>query len=132
MEYTYDSSAVAASATIYYIISIAAAILVLVELWFIFTKANIAGWKCLIPFYNAYCEFKLAWGNGWFFLLLLIPIANIVFYIMFCIKLARSFGKGGGFAVGLIFLGVIFLGILAFNKEIQYVGPNGEPEKITW
>ncbi|MEZ4508199.1 MAG: DUF5684 domain-containing protein [Eubacteriales bacterium] len=42
-------------------------------------------------------------GNGWMFLLMLIPVVNIVIAIIAMVKLAKAFGKSGGFAVGLIF-----------------------------
>ena len=41
------------------------------------------------------------------------------------IGLAKSFGKGGGFACGLIFLPVVFYCIIAFSKNIVYRGPGG-------
>ena len=41
---------------------------------------------------------------------------------MCCIGLSHAFGKGAGFACGLIFLNVIFICIIAFNKNIVYVG----------
>ena len=44
-----------------------------------------------------------------------------------CIGLAKSFGHGGGFACGLIFLNIIFICILGFSKEFVYIGPNGTP-----
>jgi hypothetical protein len=94
----------------------------IVCMWKIFTKAGEAGWKTLIPFYNYFIEFKIAWGNGWLFLLLLVPFVNIVIAIIYDVKLAKAFGKGGGFAVGLIFLPIIFLPILAFGSA-QYIGP---------
>ena len=34
------------------------------------------------------------------------------------IKLAKAFGKSSGFAAGLIFLNVIFMGILAFDDSV--------------
>ena len=36
------------------------------------------------------------------------------------IAVAERFGKGAGFAVGLILLPVIFYGIIAFSPSIQY------------
>ncbi|MGI5979065.1 MAG: DUF5684 domain-containing protein [Oscillospiraceae bacterium] len=95
-------------------------------MWILFQKAHEEGWASLIPFYNTYVLFKITWGNGWLFLLLLIPFANFVIYIITMVKLARVFGKGGGFACGLIFLNTIFLCIMAFDNSIQYVGVNGE------
>jgi hypothetical protein len=38
------------------------------------------------------------------------------------IKLAKAFGKGAGFMVGLILLPVIFMPILAFDSS-SYLGP---------
>ena len=110
----------------YYLISIAITVLTIVALWMIFKKAGEEGWASLIPFYNQYMLYKITWGNGWYFLLLLIPIANIVIAIITMVKLARVFGKSGGFACGLIFLNTIFMCILAFSKDIVYVGIPGK------
>lgn len=53
----------------------------------------------------------------WFIVLFFIPIANLVALILVNIALAKAFGKGGGFAAGLILLPVIFLPILAVAPE---------------
>ena len=107
------------------ILSLAISVLAIIALWKIFEKAGEPGWAAIIPFYNLYVLFKITWGNGWKFLLMLIPIANIVFAIITMVKLAKAFGKSGGFAVGLIFLSIIFYCILAFDQS-QYLGV---PEK---
>ena len=99
----------------------ATGILMLVAFWFIFNKFGEPGWAAVIPFYNTYILYKYTWGNGWYFLLLLIPIVNIVIYIMTMIKLSKAFGHGGGYAVGLIFLPPVFLLILALNND-RYLG----------
>ncbi|MDD2973034.1 MAG: DUF5684 domain-containing protein, partial [Lachnospiraceae bacterium] len=57
------------------------------------------------------------WKNGWYFLLMVIPIVNIVVWIITMNKLSKSFGKGTGFTVGLVLLSIIFLGILAFGSD---------------
>ncbi len=103
------------------LLSVAVAILGVVAMWKIFVKAGEPGWAAIIPLYNLYVLFKITWGSGWKFLLMLIPIANFVILIITMVKLAKAFGKGGGFAVGLIFLSVIFYCILAFG-DAQYVG----------
>ena len=103
------------------IICIAIAVLMIVAWWKIFTKAGRPGWASIVPFYNLYVEFEIAGMNGWLFLLLLVPIANIVILIMLYIKLAQVFGKDAGFTIGLIFLNMIFLLILAFGSA-QYQG----------
>jgi len=100
------------------------AIFCLIALWAIFEKAFEPGWGALIPIYNNYLYFKITWGNGWYFLLLLIPFVNVIIAIITTFKLARSFGKSFWFGLGLLFLGAIFMGILAFGKP-RYIGVPG-------
>ena len=52
----------------------------------------------------------------------------LLFNITYSIKLSKSFGEETGFGIGLCFLYPIFAAILAFNKNIKYVGPkvNGD------
>lgn len=71
-------------------------ILVIIGMWMIFTKAGEAGWKAIIPLYNTYLLTKIAMGNGWLFLLLLIPVVNVIFAIYLMYKLALAFGRGIG------------------------------------
>lgn len=103
------------------LLGLAFGVLAIVAMWRIFEKAGEPGWAAIIPFYNLYVLFKITWGSGWKFLLMLIPIANIVIAIITMVKLAKAFGKSGGFAVGLIFLSIIFYCILAFDQS-QYLG----------
>ncbi|MEG0752170.1 MAG: DUF5684 domain-containing protein [Oscillospiraceae bacterium] len=102
-------------------LSLAVAIFLTVCLWKIFTKAGAPGWAAIIPFYNMYVLFKITWGCGWKFLFMIIPVVNIVFYVLTYIKLAKAFGKGTGFAWGLIFLSLIFMPMLAFGNA-KYLG----------
>ena len=103
-------------------ISLIYAILVIVGLWMMFTKAQQPGWASIIPFYNTYTLCKIATGNGWLFLLLLIPCVNIVVYIIVSVKLAAAFGKGTFFMIMmLLFPGICYL-ILGFGSS-QYRGP---------
>ena len=100
------------------------AIFCLIALWAIFEKSFEPGWGALIPIYNNYLYFKITWGNGWYFLLLLIPFVNVIIAIITTFKLARSFGKSFWFGLGLLFLSAIFMGILAFGKP-RYIGVPG-------
>jgi hypothetical protein len=95
--------------------------------WKIFTKAGKPGWAAIVPFYNAIVALEIAGRPWWWLLMFCIPFVNIVFGIIFVIDLAKSFGKGGGFAAGLILLTIVFLPMLAFGSA-QYQGPAG-PEK---
>lgn len=103
------------------IAALAVAIVSIIAQWKIFTKAGKPGWAAIIPFYNMYTLFEVAGMNGWMFLLMLLPIVNIVIMIMLYVNLAKSFSKSTGFAVGLIFLNFIFMLILGFGSD-QYVG----------
>lgn len=90
-----------------------------------FTKAGEEGWKSLIPFYNTYTLFKIVYGNGWRFLLLLIPIVNIVIIIKLYLDMAKAYGKPAIFGVGLLFFNFIFVMILSFGSA-KYEGPVGK------
>lgn len=105
----------------YVLVLLLVAALMIVAMWRIFAKAGEAGWKAIVPFYNTYILYKITWGNGLYFLLLLIPCANVVIQIITSVKLAKVFGKGIGFTLGLIFLGPIFQLILAFDSS-EYQG----------
>ena len=100
----------------------ALSILGIIAYWKVFVKAGQPGWKSLIPIYNIYILYKIAWGSGWKFLWMLVPLVNIVVTVIMSLKLARAFGKGTGFGVGLVLLQSIFMMILAFG-DAQYTGP---------
>ena len=117
--------------------------------WKIFTKAGEAGWKSIIPFYNQYITFNLCWDTKFFWISLIVlflsgffsslstmiagvgllfslissacSIAAAVITIIMLVKLADCFGKGKGFAVGLVLLEPIFRLILGFGSA-EYVG----------
>ncbi len=91
--------------------------------WAIFSKAGEAGWKSLIPIYGAVVMLRIVGRPWWWVLLLAVPLVNIVPAIMVCMDLARVFGKGGGFAVGLMLLTPVFWLMLAFGNA-QYVSPD--------
>ena len=104
------------------IVGLLIAIIVIVAMWKIFTKAGQPGWACLIPLYNIYVLCKIVGRPGWWLILMLIPFVNVIIGIILCIDLAKSFGKGVGFGLGLIFLSFIFYPILGFGSA-QYQGP---------
>lgn len=100
------------------------AILLLLEtisLWKIFVKTGRSGVISLIPIYNLYVLNKIIVGNGLLFLLMFIPIINFIYLIYLYYKLGTMFGKKIGFILGLMFLGYIFIPILACDKS-DYLG----------
>ncbi len=94
---------------------IAWAVLVIIAQWKIFTKAGKEGWKALIPVYNTYTMLQILNMEPMLCFLVLLPGANFMLGIVMNVKLAKSFGKGTGFAIGLILLPAIFEMILAFG-----------------
>ena len=108
--------------TLCVIICLAVFVMNVIGLWKMFSKAGIAGWKCLVPFYSAYLLFKMSFGNGWIFLLGFVPLVNIVIYIVCMVKLAKAFNAGVAVGIGLIFLQPIFVLALGLGKYM-YVGP---------
>ena len=101
---------------------IAFIVLLFVAQWKIFEKAGRPGWEGIVPIYNLYVMIVHIVGRPWWWLLLiLIPFVGIVFGIILTVDLAKAFGKGVGFAIGLILLAPIFVLILAFGSA-KYVG----------
>lgn len=125
-------------------IAIVCAILMIAAVWRILKKSGNAGWKALIPIYNNYMLYKISWKKKFFWLSLLMAVIggvcnacipylpqygfylalgydvfiliSMIFDIVMTVKLAKAFRKGGGFAVGMILLPVIFYPILGFGK----------------
>ena len=91
-------------------------------LWQAFVKAGQPGWGAIIPIYNAYLICKVVGRPGWWTILFIIPFVNVVIAIIVGIDMAKSFGKSGAFAAGLILLGFIFYPILGYGPA-RYLGP---------
>ena len=87
----------------------------IVSMWFVFKKAKKPGWAAIIPIYNTLVLLEIVKHPWWWILLMLIPIVNVVVYIIVAFDLAKAFGKGGGMALLLIFLPFIGYPILAFG-----------------
>ncbi len=104
------------------VIYLAIIVLMIASMWTIFSKAGKPGWASIVPIYNLIVLLEIVGKPWWWLLLMLIPIVNIVILIIVWYNLSLSFGKSGGFTVGLILLGIIFLPILAFG-DAKYVGP---------
>lgn len=132
---------------IYIIVAFGWWILQIIANWRIFTKAGEAGWKSIIPVYSDYISYKIAWQTSYFWLVFILGIVasciqayanpngdNVmllmivslikiiagIISIMYSVKLARAFGRGTGFALGLIFLQPIFMLILGLGGDHYY------------
>lgn len=103
-----------------------------------FGKAGVSGWKAFIPLYNDYEKFKLAWNPRMFFVYLALSlvlmvvcivdttaaylfslpvlIAAAVIFVKQELKMAKSFGKGVGTGLLLMFVPFIAAPVLGFGK----------------
>ena len=100
------------------IISIALAIIVLAGFWKTFEKAGHPGWAVIIPIYNIIVMLQIAGRPIWWIVLMLIPIVNVVISFVLALDIARNFGKGALFGIGLFFLGFIFYPVLGFGSAV--------------
>jgi Family of unknown function (DUF5684) len=107
--------------TLIYLVALAAYV---IGTWTVFSKANQPGWAAIIPFYNVWVLLKVVGRPGWWLILYLIPLVNLVIHIIVSLDLAKSFSKTTGFAIGLIILPFIFLPILGLGSA-TYAGPGG-------
>jgi Family of unknown function (DUF5684) len=97
------------------IVELVLIVLAIAGIWATYEKAGQPGWGSIIPFYNMILLLRIAGRPAWWLLLFFIPLVNIVIAILIGIEVARNFGKGLGFGLGLVFLGFIFYPILGFG-----------------
>jgi hypothetical protein len=128
VDYSYSSEAKAPS-PVSTIVGLLIALFLIVAMWKVFTKAGQPGWASIIPIYNLYVWCKIVGRPWWWILLMLIPFVNFIILIILCIDMAKSFGKGAGFGIGLAFLGIIFWPILGFGSA-QYQGPAAAASQV--
>lgn len=98
------------------IITILFSLLVMCFSFNIFKKANKNPKHSFIPIYNLLILLDIVEMSRLYFILLLFPVANVLVILLILYRLSIVFHTSSGFALGLIFLGVIFLPILNFSK----------------
>jgi hypothetical protein len=111
----------AAGAAILIIVYLVVIVFEIAAMWRVFTKAGQPGWGAIIPIYNIYLLCKIAGKAGWWVILFIIPVVNLIAAIIVYHSISKAFGKGTGFTVGLVLLGFIFIPILGFGSA-QYRG----------
>jgi hypothetical protein len=84
-------------------------------------KAGQPGWAAIIPIYDIWVLFKIAGKPGWYSLLFLVPIVNLVGLVLYIIALfdvAKKFNKGPAFTIfGLILFSFVGWPILGFGSS---------------
>ena len=126
--YDYSSAANAAGGILLgglfmWIIGMAIGVFFIIAMWKLFTKAGKKGWASLVPIYNIIVMLEIAELPMWYLALFLVPFANIYAMIKIYIEIAHKFGKSTGFGIGMVFLGIVFIPMLAFGKT-EYKGIN--------
>lgn len=104
------------------LISLALMVLMVASAWKIYDKAGEPGWAAIVPIYNAVVLLKIVGRPIWWLILLFIPLVGIIISLLLVVDLAKSFGQGIGYALGLLFLPFIFWPMLAFG-DARYGGP---------
>jgi len=104
------------------LIVLVVAVITIIALWRVFTKAGRPGWAAIVPIYNIYTLVKVSGNSGWFTLLYFIPIVNVVIAIIVALGVAKNFNKSGLFGFfGLFLFSFIGYLILGFGSA-QYTG----------
>ena len=106
------------------LVFIAIAVVTLIGMWKVFTKAGHPGWAVLIPIYNLILLLRIA-GLAWYWvftpLIVLIPFLGTIAYLVWVVwvhhRISTRFGQGVGFTIGLTLLSPIFWLILGFGSS---------------
>ena len=106
---------------IFGILVIAVCVAMIAGMWKVFVKAGQPGWGCLVPIYNLILLLGIAGKPMWWVVLMLIPLVSIIVAIMVSIEVAKKFGQGTGYGLGLAFLPMLFYPMLGFG-DAQYQG----------
>lgn len=105
-------------------------VLMIISRWRVFTKANLPGRGILIPVYNRVLMFKLGGLSGRWALSILFPPLFLIAMIVNYFKIAEKFGKHWAFGLGMLFVKIIFIPILAFDNS-KYMGTVKKANKTT-
>lgn len=78
-------------------------------------------WKAWVPLVNSFYIIKLAGKSYWWFILLLIPIVNIVATAIIWAEIAKKLGKSAMHWIAMVIPGVnlIDMGYLAFSSPVD-------------
>ncbi len=106
----------------YLVFVLAIAVVMLISMWKIYSKAGQPGWAVLVPIYNLVVLLNIVRKPVWWILLMCIPFVNFIIAILIYLELAKVFNKDTAFGLGIVFLPLIFIPMLAFGKsEYQHI-----------
>jgi hypothetical protein len=86
----------------------------------IFKKAGVPGWKAWVPVYSLWTTYELGGVAGWWAILMLVPVANLVAIVYLYIAMytiGLKLGKSGSFVLWAIFLPLVWYIWLALDPS---------------
>jgi hypothetical protein len=93
----------------------------------VFPKAGQPAWAALLPFYNVYVlVVGVARLSALWFVLVWVPVIQVVAAILVNVEVAKRFGKSEAFGLGLALLGFVFYPVLGFGSD-RYQEGTAEP-----
>jgi hypothetical protein len=112
------------------LVELAILVLAIAGLWRVFQTAGKPGWAAIIPIYNLIVLLQITGKPIWWIILYLIPFVNLVVLVLVSLELAKRFGKGVGFGIGIALLPFIFYPVLGFGPD-RYLGAGPAPSSMS-
>ncbi|MCL4265429.1 MAG: signal peptidase I [Anaerolineae bacterium] len=112
---TLSADTIATISTLGSFFSLALYIFFAAGLWKTLAKAGEPGWAAIIPVLNWYFMVKISGRPGWWMILFLVPILNIVIWLMVALDTAYAFGKTTLTGILLFFLPWVMYPVLGFS-----------------
>jgi hypothetical protein len=106
------------------LIYLAVVIIAIAGMWKVFAKAGEPGVAAIVPIWNMMTLAKVSGREPIVGLMCLIPCVGFIFPIIWCMDVAKRFGKDAMYGLGLAFLGFIFFPLLGFGSA-QFIGNRG-------
>jgi hypothetical protein len=116
-----DTGAWMAASGLYTGLIVILVVVAIIGLYRVFEKAGEPGWTAIIPIYNWYEILKITGRPWWWLILLFIPVVNTITWWVMMYNLAKAFGRGILFTLGLIIFPAIWFIILGFGGD-EYRG----------
>lgn len=121
-----NNAAGGAAAMVILLVELVFIIAVVAGFWKVFEKAGKPGWAAIVPIYNIVVLLEITGKPIWWIVGFFIPCLNFIVALLIALEVAKCFGKGAGFGLGLAFLPFIFYPILGFG-DARYLGPSTQP-----
>ena len=131
---------------IYMLFVVAVYVVTVIGLWKMYVKAGRPGWAAIVPVYNWWVWVEIIERPRWWFWVLVgsvllswVPIVGIVLsvamfvlYLLGCLDMAKRFGQGTGYGIGLWLLPFVFAPILGFGSARFQGSGSGYAATATW